>query len=207
MARPIAFERGQALDAAMRLFWIRGYAASSLECLTEAMGISRSSLYASFGGKRQLFREALQLFSIRTRKIFEREWCEERPLDTLPRFFCATILEVPRRRAARGCLLVNSVLELRDVEADLNEVAATELGRVEKVFEDCFSAAQERHQYSRQHSPRALAAQLMLLNQGLRVRCRAPGALEEIRSEIDVALSLIALPALDSTHGVPPRAP
>ncbi|MAJ60958.1 MAG: hypothetical protein CBC48_13815 [bacterium TMED88] len=200
MARPIEFDRGQALDAAMRLFWIRGYGASSLEQLTHAMGISRSSLYATFGDKRGLFQEALQLFSGRTQSILQREWCEAEPLATLPRFFSATILKVPKRRAARGCLLVNSVLELRGVEEELNQQAAQELARVEKVFEQCFSDAQARHQYPRRRSPDALAAQTMLINQGLRARCRAPRTPEAIRSEIDLACALLDLPRLASNH-------
>jgi len=198
VARPTEFDRGQALDAAMRLFWIRGYGASSLEQLTHAMGISRSSLYSTFGDKRGLFKEALQLFSERTLSILERERCEAEPLVTLPRFFSATILEVPKRRAARGCLLVNSVLELRGVEDDLNQHAAQELARVEKVFQRCFSEAQARQQYSRRRSPRDLAAQAMLINQGLRVRCRAPRTPEAIRSEIDLACALLDLPRLAS---------
>ena len=198
MARPTEFDRGQALDAAMRLFWIQGYGASSLEQLTQAMGVSRSSLYSTLGDKRGLFQEALRLFSQRTQSILEREWCEAEPLITLPRFFSATILEVPKRRAVRGCLLVNSVLELRGVEDDLNQYAAQELARVEKVFERCFSQAQARQQYSRRRSPRALAAQAMLINQGLRVRCRAPRTPQDIRSEIDLACALLDLPRLDS---------
>lgn len=61
--RPRRFDRAGALRQAMRLFWARGYDGASMADLTAAMGINPPSLYAAFGSKEALFREATDLYS------------------------------------------------------------------------------------------------------------------------------------------------
>lgn len=60
--RPRNFDRAQALQKAMEVFWSKGYEGASLTDLTEAMGINSPSLYGAFGSKEGLFREAVQLY-------------------------------------------------------------------------------------------------------------------------------------------------
>jgi AcrR family transcriptional regulator len=60
--RPLSFDRDAALDVAMRLFWQHGYEATSISALTGGMGITPPSLYAAFGDKRRLFREAIDRY-------------------------------------------------------------------------------------------------------------------------------------------------
>lgn len=57
--RPRSFDREQALDAAMRVFWAKGFGGASMSDLTGAMGIASPSLYAAFGSKEALFKEAI----------------------------------------------------------------------------------------------------------------------------------------------------
>jgi AcrR family transcriptional regulator len=61
--RPLEFDRSKVLELAMREFWKRGYASTSVADLTQAMGINKPSLYAAFGCKEELFREAAGLYA------------------------------------------------------------------------------------------------------------------------------------------------
>jgi AcrR family transcriptional regulator len=61
--RPRVFDRNAALETAMKLFWVRGYEATSITDLTTALGIGPTSLYAAFGSKEQLYAEAVKLYS------------------------------------------------------------------------------------------------------------------------------------------------
>lgn len=61
--RPRAFDRNVALRTAMEVFWERGYEGTSVSDLTGALGINRPSLYAAFGCKEALFREAVELYN------------------------------------------------------------------------------------------------------------------------------------------------
>src|ERR1700704_2217328 len=61
--RPRSFDLDKALDAAMQVFWQKGYEGASLSDLTHAMGVNRPSLYAAFGDKETLFRKALDRYT------------------------------------------------------------------------------------------------------------------------------------------------
>jgi AcrR family transcriptional regulator len=62
IGRPREFDRAQALEAAMLLFWRKGFAAASMNDLCEAMGVRSPSLYAAFGSKEALYREAIERY-------------------------------------------------------------------------------------------------------------------------------------------------
>ncbi len=193
MARPTEFDRDQTLEAAMKLFWCQGYVATSLSQLLETMGIGRSSFYAAFGDKRSLFIEVLELFSERTRQMLVDDWEETGSLDAIQRFFYTTLLEVPRARAGRGCMMVNTILELADVDPELSVLAERKLAGVESVFEHCFEQAQQTGNYTRDRSARDLAAHVMVMNQGLRVASRKRVSRSELKRHVDTALSLLGL--------------
>ena len=63
VGRPRGFDPDEALERAMMVFWEHGYEGASLSCLTHAMGISTTSMYAAFGNKEELFRKALERYS------------------------------------------------------------------------------------------------------------------------------------------------
>ncbi|RYE70691.1 MAG: TetR/AcrR family transcriptional regulator [Oxalobacteraceae bacterium] len=63
IGRPLSFDRAEALEQAMLTFWRYGYESTSISALTAAMSVTPPSLYATFGDKKQLFLEAMQLYA------------------------------------------------------------------------------------------------------------------------------------------------
>ncbi len=195
MARPPEFVRMKALEAAMKLFWARGYTATSLPDLLAAMGIARSSFYASFGTKRQLFAECLELFGDRTLAIVD-ENARRLPPTALPRaFFEATVLDVAPRRVKQGCLMVNTVLELADVDPELHKLAAQKLSAIESAFARAFQIAQQKGELDTTRSPEELASLVMTINFGLRVRSRQNQSRQALKSITENSLSMLGLAA------------
>lgn len=177
----------------MKVFWERGYSATSLPDLLNSMGIARSSFYASFGTKRSVFIECLDLFAQRTlddlnERVQGMRACE------LPRaFFESTILEVSHRRCSHGCMMVNTVLELADVDPELNTLAAGKLDIIENMFIDVFRAGQIDGSVSTAHTPEELAGLVMIMNLGLRVQCRQNKSRAELQNAIDSSLFILGL--------------
>ncbi len=179
----------------MKLFWARGYTATSLPDLLETMGIARSSFYASFGTKRKLFTECLELFGDRTLAMVDKD-AKELPASALPRaFFEATLLDVSQRRAKQGCMMVNTILELADVDSELNQLAAQKLSAIENAFARAFRQAQESGEIDMARSPEELASMVMTINLGLRVQSRQNPTQQALIPIIENSLSMLGLAA------------
>jgi AcrR family transcriptional regulator len=88
--RPIAFDKDAALEAAMLLFWERGYEGTSLDDLTAAMGLSRSSIYGAFGDKKELFSQAAQRY-IETRATYGKSMNQPTLEKTIKSLFMDTV--------------------------------------------------------------------------------------------------------------------
>lgn len=195
MPRTAEFDRDRAIDAAMRLFWVRGYSATSMAQLLDAMAIGRGSFYAAFGSKQALFSLCLQRFSDRTRRILVDARTDAGPLEAIAAFFRQTALDAPRHRVARGCMMVNSVLELADVEPALSAEAAAGLDKIEAEFAACFRDAQQRGELHSARTPEALAAAVMLINQGLRVASRTGAGRDDLQQNLNTTLGLLGIAA------------
>jgi AcrR family transcriptional regulator len=110
MGRPRGFAENAALDAAMRVFWERGYEGSTLADLTKAMGINRSSMYATFGDKQALFRMAIARYE-EGPAAYLREALEQPTVRAVVEALLSGALELLTDPShPRGCLSVQGAL-------------------------------------------------------------------------------------------------
>jgi len=147
MARPREFDFNQALQAAMLLFWERGYEATSVDDLLRRMKINRASLYGAFGEKRALFVQALKHYE----KNFGYESLLERaqsgsPKKAIKELFEETIktlreTPLPERR---GCLMQNTALELAPHDAAVARIVRENTEKCHALFIQVLELAKEK---------------------------------------------------------------
>ena len=121
MARSREFDEDVVLDAAMEYFWNWGYEATSVRDLIETTGLTGASLYNAFGDKRALFRAALDRYV--ESSIGERiRRCEALPpREAVARFFEDILQRSLTDRQRKGCMLVNSALEIAAARSRIPE--------------------------------------------------------------------------------------
>ncbi len=179
----------------MLLFWQQGYSATSLSQLLQAMAIGRSSFYAAFSDKRSLYIEALSLFAERTNAVLSDVRDQQNPANAIKLFFEHTLFQVPERRMRRGCMLVNTVLELAQTDQGLSDLASQKLAKIEAAFADCFRAAAVAQRMTGDQDPEHLAQFVMTVNLGLRVASRKNTSKKQLNTILDTTLSLLGMAA------------
>lgn len=167
--RPIAFSPDAAANAAMQVFWARGYDSASTRDLLAAMNISRSSLYQAFGNKEQLFLEALRRYRGNLiGRLNRRLEASPSAMAFLEGLFGETAREAGSERAALGCLIFNSASEL----GQRGDLAASEARRsveaITGLFHEAVMRAQAEGDIAADRDSLALATYLTLGMAGLR---------------------------------------
>lgn len=126
--RPRGFDAEAALNVAVDVFWQQGFEATSLETLSRAMGLSRSSFYACFGSKHALLMAAVQRYADDRYIILTDRVALCTDARDAVRAMLAVIADVDG--GTRGCLFVNAVAELAPGDAELVALAQSHTARV-----------------------------------------------------------------------------
>ena len=191
MARPRKFDRDEALDKAMLVFWQKGYEATFLDDLTQAMGINRPSLYNAFGDKHALYMEALE----RYRALYGGKML--RALESAPtlkagfeRIF-VNFIEEATERCCRGCMIVNSTVEGCVISEEVAAFVAETDRASKRAFAAAIESAQQEGELSSKEDPEALATYLYSAIQGLQVRAKAGEDRESLEAIARLALSVL----------------
>jgi TetR/AcrR family transcriptional repressor of nem operon len=170
MARPREFDEDAALESALDIFWTRGYEATSVDDLCGVTGLSRSSLYSTFGGKRDLLLKALDRYSDRRTPVIAAAFSGRAPIRSavasLLEDFIDQIVAGPGRR---GCFLGNCAAELPRSDRVAMARVRTGLARTEATFREALSRARARQELSVDADVAALARFLTAGIQGLRL--------------------------------------
>jgi TetR/AcrR family transcriptional repressor of nem operon len=174
MARPRKFDEVAALDGAIECFWRNGYKATSVRELAARMGINCTSLYNAFGSKRALFRRALERYlDCSMRERINRIESSRPPKRAIRAFIAEIIARSVADADRRGCMLVNSAMEVAPHDRGLRRAIAQRLGELEAFFRRCVIAAQHNGSIPPDRNPADLARLLLGVVLGIRVLARS----------------------------------
>lgn len=186
--RPREFDIDEALERAMQVFWARGYDGTSLTDLTSAMGITKSSMYAAFGNKEQLFRKAVQRYAEGPASYVTRALREPTARAVAETFLRGAVRTTTSPGRPAGCLSVQGALALSEQSRPAHDVLVTWRIDAGDQLEARFRRAVEEGDLPRHADPGRLARYVMTTGFGIAVQAAnglGPDTLDEI---VDTAL-------------------
>lgn len=191
MARTKEFDPDAALQAAMELFWAKGYEATSVADLVEHLGIGRGSLYATFGDKHQLYLAALRRYQ-ETQPPFVELLSQPGPVLPAVR----ALVERYAEEAAcdterRGCMLVNAATERLPADRQVARVVEAGWDTLETALTAALIRARAQGELSPDKDPRALARFLLVVLQGIRVVGKGEASASRVRDAAAQAFAIL----------------
>lgn len=192
MARPREFDREEALDVALELFWLRGYRGASLDDLVGAMGIGKSSLYDTFGSKHALFLAALGRYgdTVSARLIagLEGPGAARQRIATA---FAEVVERAATRGDRRGSFIGNCAVELAPHDGEAAARVREGLSRREAAFHRAVVQGQAAGEIPIQKDALAVARYLNASIEGLHVIAKANPDRTALRDIVGVVLSAL----------------
>ncbi|MFM5331193.1 TetR/AcrR family transcriptional regulator [Aeromonas veronii] len=179
MARPASFDREQVLEVALNSFWETGFSNTGIATLVDRMGLKPSSLYGAFSSKEGLFIEVLQRYSAQSLAQIELLLASaDSPLAGVRALLDAVARDAIASEAHRGCLLVNTLLEVGRQNRTIQHEASIHLAEVEQRVANNLRQAQAAGELAAERDIDTLAALLMTMVWGMRVlgRTHPPAA-------------------------------
>ena len=192
MARPVQVDRSKALRVAEGIFWRQGFTATPMSQLLEEMKLGSGSFYAAFGSKPGLFARVIEAYSGWSEAKFKKIRATHQGLDAIAEFLESTLVNVPDTDRRKGCLLVNTVLELEGVDAELHQLAVEGLKFLEQQLTVHVQEAMDSGQLREGLTVPAAVAVLMTTIQGLRVESRTGLSRQEAHMRVRVLIGLLS---------------
>jgi AcrR family transcriptional regulator len=195
--RPRSFDADSALDAAVLVFWEKGYDGTSLTDLTAAMGINRPSLYATYGNKRDLFMQVIDRYAAtHGRRAFSALQDEPDIRTAVQRFFEANIDCALADATPRGCLINTVATDAAENDPDLRAKLSHMFDQTDTAIAQQM-AAKEASAEPNDHELEQLAQMAHSVTHSIMTRARA-GASRQQLAEIADSFMAVLFPSAGS---------
>ncbi|MGQ4475281.1 TetR/AcrR family transcriptional regulator [Streptomyces sp. SAS_276] len=200
MAGKKQFDMDTALDAAMVQFWRAGYAATSVDDLSRATGLNRSSIYSSLGDKDALFLRCLDRYAARYSEKYDAalSCAASEPLAAVRAFFDVTLERIADPELPDGCLIAQSAMAIPTLSPAVAAHTKEALGFQRSRLRAALKAGRLPD-----HDADAFAEHMAAVNQSLAVMSRAGAGPAQLASVVGVTLDALsrALPATRHVQG------
>ncbi|WP_151480794.1 TetR/AcrR family transcriptional regulator [Streptomyces albicerus] len=187
------FDPDTALETVVRLFWRQGATSTGIQDVVTATGLNRSSLYATFGGKQDLYRAALRRYVERhSQPAFRRLAADERGLPALTDFFAALIEARCTGEYARwGCMVANAHTGAESSDPEIRSLLDQHHQQLRDAMHTALVTAEAHGQVGPDTDLGAAADLLALLAYGVNLRSRAGADARTLSRSVTAALSSI----------------
>ena len=186
--RPREFDADEALDKALHVFWRRGYEGTSLSDLTEAMGISRPSLYAAFGNKEELFRRAMDRYSNGPAAYTHEALKEGTARGVVERLLRATADSLTDPCNPPGCLGVQGALSCGEAAQSVKEELCARRAASEAALKERLERAKVEGDLPDGAEPADLARYIATVTQGMSVQASGGASRCDLHKVVDMTL-------------------
>ena len=186
--RPREFDVEEALAAALRVFWEKGYDGASLTDLTDAMGITRPSLYAAFGNKEALFKRALDLYETEKLAYVGAALAAPTARGVAQRMLEGTIANITSE--CPGCLGVIASVSCSSADSPIREDIRCRAQSSREAMIERMQRAIDDGDFSIPVAAEAITQYLMAVLQGLSVQAGAGATREQLQQVADAALAV-----------------
>jgi len=203
MGRHREFQLEEALDAALRVFWRKGYEGTSYADLTEATGLERPSLYAAFGNKEALFRRALARYDEQYLGYLPEALQKPTSREVAAHLVHKAVELNTRYPDHTGCLGINGVLAGSDDAEPVRQALVEFRVAGQDRLRERFERAQAEGDLPETAKPDALAAFVMTVTQGIAVQAKA--GLSRAMLEAVAEQALATWPAASAPSSRPRR--
>jgi AcrR family transcriptional regulator len=188
LGRPRAFDPDTALEAALWVFWKKGYEGTALSDLTAAMGINRPSIYATFGNKEALFRKALDRYDAKMTGFTAEALKERSARAVAERLMVGTadLLSCPGN--PKGCLMVQGALACGEEADPIRRELISRRATGEAALRERFERAKVEGDLPAGADPGDLARYVMAVMHGMSVQSAGGASREDLQGVIDFSM-------------------
>jgi TetR/AcrR family transcriptional regulator, transcriptional repressor for nem operon len=187
------FDPDTALETVVRLFWRQGVASTGIQDVVTATGLNRSSLYATFGGKQDLYRAALRRYAeTHSRQAFRRLAEDERGMAAIAAFFAGLIeVRCSGEYAQWGCMVANAHAGAENSDPEVRSLLDRHHQQLRDALQAALVTARSRGELGPGTDLDAAAELLALLAYGVNLRSRAGADASALRRTVGAALASI----------------